>query len=417
MESSQRIAVRLDAPERHTGTIHSLEPLTVESAPEQWAYAISVSLRDALATGPPRMPFTVSTKVTVHSGQLQSLLTAQDLKTPLGPLPPVVSAGSHTLDMLFERDGKAPRLVFRNAGSERQPCVFTVESISISPDEGDSLKWSIGLSDIARGTPPRIAIDDLHRAVVNRDQPLADDVAVLDRLRRKWSTVPAGPADHRSAKDLLALYDEDLGKFWTETHRQTTSGDGFAVRGWYQELYKEALRGRKVLEIGSGIGIDGIEFARHGASVTFVDIIEDNLSVIKRLCSIFSIGEAQFVYLQGFSSLDSLAHDYDVVWCGRSQINTPFDFARRECAAILPHLKTGGRWIERAYPRERWVRDGSPPFRVWGTITDGEDTPWVEWCDLEKLIARLAPARFAPVLAFNFHHDDFNWFDLLKTAP
>jgi hypothetical protein len=24
----------------------------------------------------------------------------------------------------------------------------------------------------------------------------------------------------------------------------------------------------------------------------------------------------------------------------------------------------------------------------------------------------LAPARFAPLLAFNFHNDDFNWFDL-----
>jgi SAM-dependent methyltransferase len=254
----------------------------------------------------------------------------------------------------------------------------------------------------------------LRHSLDNRDRGALDDVAVFDRLRRKWSTVPAGLSDRRGTSEILALADADLKAFWMDAHRQATTGTGFPVRGWYQTLYRDVLRGKKVLEIGSGMGIDGIEFARNGARITFVDIVQDNLAVMERLCRIFGAEDAQFVYLHGFASLDALPHDYDIVWCQGSQINVPFEFARRECAAILPHLKPGGRWIELAYPRERWVRDGSPPFRLWGNMTDGEGTPWVEWYDLQRLLARLDAARFEPVLALNFHHDDFNWFDLVK---
>ena len=197
-------------------------------------------------------------------------------------------------------------------------------------------------------------------------------------------------------------------------HREATVGEGFPVRGWYHMLYRDILRDKTVLEIGSGMGIDGIELARHGARMTFVDIVESNLELLERLCRIFGIGDARFVYLERLSSLDALPADFDVVWCQGSLINAPFEFATRECAAILPHLKKSGRWIELAYPRERWERDGRPRFSLWGTMTDGEGTPWMEWYDLGRLSARLAPAKFVPLLTLNFHNDDFNWFDLLR---
>ena len=49
-------------------------------------------------------------------------------------------------------------------------------------------------------------------------------------------------------------------------------------------------------------------------------------------------------------------------------------------------------------------------------MTDGEGTPWMEWYDLARLSKRLAPATFEPVLAVNFHNDDFNWFDLTRVS-
>ena len=110
------------------------------------------------------------------------------------------------------------------------------------------------------------------------------------------------------------------------------------------------------------------------ARVTFVDIVESNLQVMARLCRVFSVTNAGFLYLQNLQSLDALADDFDVIWCQGSMINAPFQFAARESAALLQHLKPGGRWIELAYPRERWERDGRPPFSVWGTMTDSVGT-------------------------------------------
>jgi SAM-dependent methyltransferase len=413
--TSRSVSIGLDKPKRHAGIVHSSTPLTVETPAAQWSYSVSVPLkRGVRPNGPLDLPVKVLATVSVHSGELGCLLVGQDWTTLLGQLAPPVGWGHHTIALHLEREADAPYLVFRNAGGGNRPCMFTVESVSLSPDHGDSIQWTSGLEDLLEGTPPRVVVSRLLAAVDNRDRLIADDVAVFDQLRRKWSTVPAGLMDRRSTADLLTLSDSELREFWISTHRQATTGSGFAVRGWYQLLYRDVLCGKKVLEIGSGMGIDGIEFARNGAQITFVDIVEDNLQLMQRLCAVFGVTNAQFVYLHSLRSLDPLPTDYDVVWSQGSQINVPFEFAKHECGIIARHLKAGGRWIELAYPRERWVRDGSPPYRLWGNLTDGEGTPWMEWYDLERLLNRLAPAKWMPLLSFNFHHDDFNWFDLVK---
>jgi hypothetical protein len=38
----------------------------------------------------------------------------------------------------------------------------------------------------------------------------------------------------------------------------------------------------------------------------------------------------------------------------------------------------------------------------------------MEWYDLSRLRERLRPAEFDVILSFNFHNDDFNWFDLIR---
>lgn len=48
-------------------------------------------------------------------------------------------------------------------------------------------------------------------------------------------------------------------------------------------------RGKKVLEIGCGIGTDTINFARHGASVTAVDLSDKSLEVAQRRAEVFGL--------------------------------------------------------------------------------------------------------------------------------
>jgi hypothetical protein len=232
-------------------------------------------------------------------------------------------------------------------------------------------------------------------------------------LRKKWGEVP-GAADRHSTALLFGLSDQELVQHWIQIKMDAVSGKNFPVRGWYHALYTDILRGKRVMDVGSGLGIDGITFAEAGAEMTFVDIVESNLKVLKRLCQLRGIRNATFCYLQNLSSLGELPTDYDVIWCQGSMINAPFSVMKDECAALLTHLPVGGRWIELAYPKIRWEREGSLPFNVWGEYTDGQGTPWMEWYDLQRIQARLAPAAFETILYVNFHNNDFNWFDLIR---
>lgn len=53
----------------------------------------------------------------------------------------------------------------------------------------------------------------------------------------------------------------------------------------------ERWRGKKVLEIGCGIGTDTINFARHGAEVTAVDLSAKSLEVARQRAFVYGLGD------------------------------------------------------------------------------------------------------------------------------
>jgi predicted O-methyltransferase YrrM len=235
---------------------------------------------------------------------------------------------------------------------------------------------------------------------------------VFDLLRQKWGTIPSGLAERTRSDVLLCLNDRELTDYWEGVRAETSIGAGFPVRGWYHKLYADVFAGRRVLEIGSGMGIDGIHFIRNGASWYFADIVCSNLTLIKRILAAFDLPYEGMKWIEDLKSFDEIPADFDFIYCQGSLINVPFQFARAETLHIVSKLKLGGRWIELCYPKERWIRDGQLPPTAWGHVTDGESTPWMEWYDLDRLRERFYPVDITPVVSFNFHQNDFNWFDL-----
>lgn len=235
----------------------------------------------------------------------------------------------------------------------------------------------------------------------------------FDTLRNKWVEVPTTQSGRKSTIDLLRFSDEELLTEWTASREDITTGSEFAHRGWYHSLYAESMRGRKLLDVGSGFAIDSITFAQHDAMVSFVDIARSNLDVVQRLCGLLGLENTSFTLLEDIGSLHDLDRDYDFIMAMGSLHHAPVGIIKPEVQELVKHLKVGGRWLQLAYPRTRWIRDGKPPFDRWGDMTDGHGTPWAEWYDLPKLLRLMEPARFDVVLCQEFHNNDFIWFDLL----
>jgi ubiquinone/menaquinone biosynthesis C-methylase UbiE len=78
----------------------------------------------------------------------------------------------------------------------------------------------------------------------------------------------------------------------------------------------ERWKGKKVLEIGCGIGTDSISFARAGAQVTSVDLTEKSLEVARQRAQVFGLEDRiRFIQANAEKLSDSVPPDkYDLVY-------------------------------------------------------------------------------------------------------
>jgi len=231
-------------------------------------------------------------------------------------------------------------------------------------------------------------------------------------LRQKWHEVPG----HRRVDtvDLLRLDDADLGAFWRREFELATTDGLYRARGWYHDLYAPLMRGACLADFGSGLGLDALRFASEARHVTCIDIVPENLEIIGRVAKILRLDNVSTCLISDLHSFDSLADSYDVVLAQGSLHHAPEHVVVPEMHALASRLRQGGRWVQLAYPRERWLREGRLPFHQWGERTDGPGTPWAEWLDVDELLRRLDPFHFDVLLDFTFHGDEFIWFDLIK---
>jgi SAM-dependent methyltransferase len=237
----------------------------------------------------------------------------------------------------------------------------------------------------------------------------------FERLADKWHEVPASRLDRASTRSLGSSSDEEALAAWERARAETSDGlHGLKLRGWFHMLYGPWAAGKKILEVGPGLGIDGVALASAGAAMTFVDVAPSNLDLVRRVFTLKGLGRPDVLHLRHVAQLDDLPADYDAVVAFGSLHHMPADAGRSEFAALARRLKPGGRFIMHAYPFQRWIDEGQLPFDRWGEKTDGRGTPWAEWYDAEKLIAQLRPGTFATVLYCEYRDGAMNCIDLVK---
>jgi SAM-dependent methyltransferase len=230
-------------------------------------------------------------------------------------------------------------------------------------------------------------------------------------LSDRWAVVPFGQSERASTRDLMNLSDVELIQIYDDVLRRDTIVD-FGHRGWFHTLYKDLMIGKDILDIGTGLGISSIQFLSWGNRVTFADLVPSNLELVQRIIKLLGIdGDAKFLLIENFDDLN-LVNDLDILFSGGSLHHAPKEFLAPEYQILQSKIRSGGRWLQLAYPKTRWVREGSPKYENWGTFTDGPDTPYAMPIDASFVQSMIMPRESRVILDYEFHNSDFNWIDL-----
>jgi len=107
----------------------------------------------------------------------------------------------------------------------------------------------------------------------------------ISRVRDYWDARPCNLRHSQAPVGTKEYFDQvEARKYFVEPHIP-----GFAEF--------DRWRGKKVLEIGCGIGTDTINFARHGAKVTTVDLSERSIELARKRAAVFGVeGQLQFYW-------------------------------------------------------------------------------------------------------------------------
>lgn len=125
----------------------------------------------------------------------------------------------------------------------------------------------------------------------------------LEKVQNYWNARPCNIRHSPSPVGTRQYFDEvEARKYFVEPHIPL-----------FAEF--EKWRGKKVLEIGCGIGSDTINFARAGAQVTAVDLSTESLALAKKRAEVFGLNNITFYQANAEQLSDYVPVErYDLVY-------------------------------------------------------------------------------------------------------
>lgn len=128
--------------------------------------------------------------------------------------------------------------------------------------------------------------------------------ASLEDVKRYWDARPCNIRHSNAPFGTKTYFDEvEARKYFVEPHIP-----GFADF--------DRWRGKKVLEVGCGIGTDTMNFARAGAEVSAVDLSTESIAVAKKRADVFGLSDRIKIYNANAEKLSEVipVEPYDLIY-------------------------------------------------------------------------------------------------------
>ena len=191
----------------------------------------------------------------------------------------------------------------------------------------------------------------------------------IEQVRDYWDSWPCNVRHSLKDTGTKEYFDEvEARKYFVEPHIP-----GFAEFSRW--------KGKKVLEIGCGIGTDTMNFARTGADVTAVDLSSDSLEIVRKRAKVFGLDNIRF-YQSNAEELTSVVpmERYDLVYSFGVIHHTPHPHNVIE--QIHRYMDSDSIFKIMVYHRNSW--------KVFGIMMSyGRGAFW----KLDKLVARHSEAQ------------------------
>jgi hypothetical protein len=157
-------------------------------------------------------------------------------------------------------------------------------------------------------------------------------------------------------------------------------------RSWEYKRYSEMVKGRNVLEIGGGMGYDGMIYCKSAHTYTYGEINKTQLQFIKDMYRVLEIPHYNvfYEYLEN-PFTHTFPRMYQAFFAFGVLHHIPFEDAQKQYKQIDKFLESGAKVVMLMYPKKRWEKAGKPSFENFGKYTDG-GCPWAEWYDEEKIM-------------------------------
>lgn len=150
-------------------------------------------------------------------------------------------------------------------------------------------------------------------------------------------------------------------------------------------------KGKKVLEVGCGIGTDTMNFARAGAQVTAVDLSDESLAVAKQRAQVFGLSDKITFYQANAEQLSDVVpvEQYDLVYSFGVIHHTPNPGAVIE--QIKKYMGPDSLFKIMVYNRMSWKV-------LWIMLTYGK----LQFSKLDEYIARYSEAQSGCPVTYSY---------------